>query len=174
METFECENGCCQIKLKPYVSSKDPFIKIRKRKKAGVFIYDPDSDKVLIVQSRGRLWGLPKGTLQYGETERKCAIREVKEETGLEISDNDFTKAVKIRNHAIYFYLERKECEVNVQDHIYDNDANALGWVKPDCINQLIMDGQITLNQHCRIVFERFMKRTFSHSTFILVEKQKK
>ena len=175
MQNFQCNKGCCEIKIKPYTPVKEPYYRTqRKIKKAGIFIYDPNKDKILIVQSRGRLWGLPKGTLQYGETERMCAIREVKEETGLEISDTEFTKVVKIKNRAIYFYVEREECNLNIQDKIPDNDVNALGWIKPDCLNQCIEDGYISLNQHCRIVFSQFMNRTFSHSTFVLVQRKKK
>jgi ADP-ribose pyrophosphatase YjhB (NUDIX family) len=175
METFICPKGCCTIKIKPYTIPKDPFENsLRIQKKAGVFIYDPITDKVLLIQSRGNLWGPPKGTLQYGETERECAIREVKEETGLDISDNDFTRAVKIRNSAIYFYLERKECDVTVQDHILENDANGIGWIKPDCIEQCIDNGNITLSQHCRFVFNKIQEREFTQSTFILVERKKK
>ena len=157
MEMFECAKGCCQIKVKPYVSSENSSIRARrKKKKAGVLIYDPEQDKVLIVQSRGKLWGLPKGTLQYGETERLCAIREVKEETGLEISDKDFAKVAKIRNRAIYFYLERQVCELDVQDHIPDNDANVIGWVKPSCLVNLIKSGNMDLNYDCRTAFKIF------------------
>ena len=34
--------------------------------------------------SDGRYWGLPKGTLERGETERVAALREVSEETGID------------------------------------------------------------------------------------------
>ncbi len=174
METFNCPDGCCTIKVMPYEVPKDPFEKVRRsRRKSGVFIYDPKTDKVLLIQSRGHLWGPPKGTLHYGESERQCAIREVKEETGLDISDDDFTKAAKIRNRAIYFYLEMDECDVDIQDHIIDNDANGIGWIKTDCLEKCIEDGYISLSQHCRIVFAKFQERFFPHSTFILVESKR-
>ncbi len=175
METFICPNCCCKIQVKPYKEEKDPFEKVRRRRsKAGAFIYDPKTDKVLLVQSRGHLWGPPKGTLQYGESERQCAIREVKEETGLEISDDNFTRSVKIQNRAIYFYLEMDECEVTVQDHIHGNDANGIGWIKPGCLKQCIENGNISLSHHCRIVFAKFQESYFPYSKFILVEKKKR
>lgn len=174
METVTCPNGCCKLKVKPYIAPKDSYPKVRRhRRKAGVFIYDPKNDKVLLVQSRGNLWGAPKGTLQYGEDDRQCAVREVKEETGLKISENDFSRAAKIYNTAIYFYLEMNECEVNIQENTYDNDANGIGWVKTDCLNQLIENGNIILNQHCRIIFSRFHNRDFSSSDFVLVNRKK-
>jgi len=175
METFICPDGCCTIKVKPYNHTKDPFEKVRRRRcKAGVFIYDPKTDKVLLVQSKGNFWGPPKGTLNYAESERNCAVREVKEETGLKISNDSFTKATKIRNRAIYFYMEMGECDVTVQEHIIGNDANGVGWIKPNCLEKCIQNGNISLSQHCRIVFHKFQKKEFSHSEFILVGQKKR
>jgi ADP-ribose pyrophosphatase YjhB (NUDIX family) len=173
METFTCKNKCCLVKIKPYI--KNPNEKPRRpRKKAGVFIYDPKQNKVLLIQSKGRLWGPPKGTLNCGETDRICAVREVMEETGLEISTSEFTRATTIKHRAIYFYIERDECNVNLQDHIRDNDANGICWMTPDCIEQCILDGNILLTQHCRIVFKRFLNKTFPHSTFTVIVRKKR
>lgn len=173
METFICEKGCCIVKVNPYNVPKDPLDKVRKkRRKAGVFIFDPIENRVLLVQSRGHLWGPPKGTLNYAETERKCAIREVKEETGLIISEDDFTRSTCIHNRAIYFFSERKACDISIQDHIPDNDANGITWIKPECLTSCIENGNISLSKHCRIVFYRFMGMIFPHSAFVLIEKK--
>ena len=173
MEIIKCSSGCCNLKIKPYTVHDNLFGgNYKQRRKAGVFIYDPKKNKVLIVQSRGNLWGLPKGTLKYGETERICAVREVKEETGLDISENDFTRAVKIHNIAIYFYLEMDECNVSIQDTVFNNDANGLGWIKLDCLYNCVSNGNITLSQHCRIVFSKLKSITFPSSSFILVKKK--
>jgi ADP-ribose pyrophosphatase YjhB (NUDIX family) len=165
-ETLNCSKGCCTLKMTKYIPNKNAF-KIRaNNRKAGVFIHDPKTDKTLLVQSRGHLWGLPKGSLKYQETERVCAIREAKEETGLKISEQEFTKAMNIKFRAMYYYIERDECEVEVQTQIKDNDANAIGWIKTSCIAQLILDGKITLTQQCRMVFKKFKNITFPHSNF--------
>ena len=64
METLFCSNNCCSLKIEPYVNKFNKFNNKQKfnKKKAGVMLYDSEKQKVLIVQSRGRLWGLPKGT----------------------------------------------------------------------------------------------------------------
>lgn len=157
---YRCENGCCTLEINPYVPNS-LHKTIRKRKKAGVFIYDPETDKVLLVQSRGQLWGPPKGTLEIGESDRMCAIREVKEETGLNINYKDFSKATIINNRAIYYYLEQPACEVHVQDHIYNNDANGIGWIKIDCLDKCVRNGNIILSKHCIKVFQKFKNKTF-------------
>ncbi len=49
----------------------------------------PQGDSLLLVRHRKgdkRYWMLPGGGLDYGETFEQCAIREIKEETGLDIS----------------------------------------------------------------------------------------
>lgn len=171
MENYKCLDGCCTLKIKTYKNPTPLYENWKSKRKAGVFIYDPKSDKVLIVQSNGNLWGLPKGTVKYGESERLCAVREVKEETGLDISFNDFTQAVKLYNTAIYFYLEMDECTVYVQNSTIDNDVNGVGWIKPSCLYKCVNNGNITLTQHCRYVFARLKSIYFPSPKFLLVKK---
>ena len=105
MPIFRCNKECCVLKSIPYISDiKDSFEKVYySNSKAGVVIFDPKVKKVLLVQSRGHLWGPPKGTLKYGESKRQCAVREVKEETGLSIDADSFTAAANLTNRAVYF-----------------------------------------------------------------------
>jgi ADP-ribose pyrophosphatase YjhB (NUDIX family) len=158
-----CPNNCCNLSIKPYCKKPSFFDRRIRRQKAGVFIYDPLKDKVLLIQSRGNLWGPPKGTLDRDETYDRCAIREVKEETGLDVDQEQFLCSISIRNKAVYYFIKFDECDVSVQDHIYGNDANGIGWVKIDCLNELIRDGKITLNSHCKIAFQRFLNVSFSN-----------
>jgi 8-oxo-dGTP pyrophosphatase MutT (NUDIX family) len=96
METYLCENKCCVIKLKPYTRHKKYYNLNYKKHKAGVFIYDPKTNKILLVQSNGNLWGPPKGTLKSGETYQECAIREVQEETGLIVNEINFSRRLSL------------------------------------------------------------------------------
>ena len=173
IETFYCSKKCCKIQISPYDLTSNYKIK-RFQRKSGVFIHDPSKNKVLLIQSNGHLWGLPKGTVKYGETERICAIREVKEETGLIISENDFKAAYNIRNRALYFYVEKQECEVTVQQNIYGNDANGIAWINIDCLEQLIKNGNINISKHCRLTFQRFLQKVLPYSDFIMVKKRGK
>ena len=176
MDIFKCPKGCCTIKISEYNSTTSQHNQHNEQiprspnntysRKAGVFIYDPKTDRVLLVQSRGNLWGSPKGTIKANESEIDCAIREVKEETGLQISSSNFKKYTMIRNNATYFYMEMEECDVNIQNHIPKNDANGIGWIKTNCIQELIEQGNIVLSKHCQLIFKIFRNKNFPVSTF--------
>lgn len=170
MPSFKCLKGCCELQIEPYHHPPNMRF-MRKRRKAGVLIHNPQDDRILLVQSRGYLWGLPKGSVNIGETERQCAVREVLEETGLSIQSRNFLRATKI-NRSIYFYLEADGSQAKVQSHLADNDANGVAWVKLSCLNDLLLNGNLEINNHCRLVLRNFLRQEMpSAPVFQLVEK---
>lgn len=48
-------------------------------------IIKDEANNVLVVQDRKNTWNFPGGKLEFGETPLECAIRETKEEIGLNI-----------------------------------------------------------------------------------------
>jgi 8-oxo-dGTP diphosphatase len=58
---------------------------------------------VAVQRARHGDWSLPKGHLEEGESREEAAIREVKEETGIE------AKIVCDLQEVVYFYRRRKE-----------------------------------------------------------------
>lgn len=85
-------------------------------KSCGAVIYTVDNGdlKYLAIQSkRHREWGLVKGHTEPGETEEETAVREVREETGLEIRiEDDFRTVIQynpapdVHKDAVYFLAE--------------------------------------------------------------------
>ena len=52
-----------------------------------IFYKTKQNTKILLVKNNnGRYWSFPKGHIEDGETEQETAIREIKEETGLDVT----------------------------------------------------------------------------------------
>lgn len=157
MAIFNCTNGCCTVKIEQYIP--DPSKGFSNGNKAGAFIRDPKTKRVLLVQSRGSRWGCPKGGIREDETEKECAIREVMEETGLDISEHISDAYVNIMDVSTYFYVEMSEQEVFVQSHRENNDANGIAWLHPDCLEDSMKAGKMRLSSHAKMVFGEILKR---------------
>lgn len=171
MQVYYCRHKCCKVKIQEYINNKNPTSFYNNYGKAGVFIYDPKKDKVLLVQSRGRLWGPPKGTLKEDENILECAIREVKEETGLKVRSDNLKLYINV-HRATYYYLEMDSSELDIQQNNDEdaNDANGITWIKISCLYNAIEDGNIVLNHHARIAFEYFIHKKFPKYNWITVK----
>lgn len=170
MVVYHCENKCCTIEQNEYNRHRRDVPR-RYILKAGVFVFDPGENRVLLVQSRGCLWGPPKGTLERGETVSQCAVRELREETGIEITPREFSRGVRIRKRLILFYVEKQYFHLSVP--IFDgNDANGLTWIKIPCLLRCIERGQIMISHYCRIALKRFCNIDVQNPTFTVVRRR--
>ena len=67
---------------------KEAVLKERKRiikeKSASAVVYTVDKKKIILLKKQNRDWVLPKGHIRKGESPHKAALREAKEEAGVE------------------------------------------------------------------------------------------
>lgn len=85
--------------------------------------------KVLLVKNHnGRYWSFPKGHIEKGETEEETAIREIKEETGLDVEIVDSFREVsdycpfgKIKKRVVFFMAQTFSTNVVVQKEEIDS-----------------------------------------------------
>ncbi len=107
----------------------------KKETSCGCVIFDKKThSKVLIVYEKNRnFWGFPKGHIEEGETEQQTALREVKEEVGIDVKilddqcrykTNDIIKDKQIDKTSIFYIgepLEENEKVVNQEAEIEDS-----------------------------------------------------
>ena len=78
------------------------ILKKKRRKCCGGIILNIDKQNtiyVLVVLGRmSKKWGLPKGGLEEEETYEECALREIREETGLLYNPSDLKERIKNEN----------------------------------------------------------------------------
>jgi len=151
-----CTRDCCKYEV---ISYKKNSFTPKSSIKAGVFIFDDKQKKILLVQSRGNLWGSPKGSKEANENILQCALREVKEETGLELTENMINDNHKfIYNNSHYYYLTMAELPVTINTPMIGNDATGIGWFNINCLINLINTGEFKINYHCKLLIEYFLK----------------
>ena len=82
-------------------------------KSCGAIIFN--EDKVLVVKQTSGFYGFPKGHVEIGETEKETAIRETKEETGLDIkiiSNKRYTQSYIVKENVhkdVVFFIAKLE-----------------------------------------------------------------
>jgi 8-oxo-dGTP pyrophosphatase MutT (NUDIX family) len=158
---MKCPNGCCAIqkgiyRYVPYVHN--PKHKY-KRSKAGVFFYDPESERVLLVQSHGKKWGSPKGTMEEDkkETIQECALREVEEETGICLSMDCLKNYYRI-DRSTYYYVEREwDPSIQIPSGEESIDVTGICWIKLPCLLQLCFQGKMELNAQSKKLLRKFL-----------------
>lgn len=164
-EVIRCRTGCCVRYVRPYplerlgpnFSSGNSGVR-----KAGSFIFDPSTEKVLLVQSRGQMWGPPKGSMKVNESPLNCALREVQEETGLFLEESHLGHSMIVKSKAIYYLTSMPECPVHLQTDQDDNDANGIGWFRVQCVQELVQSGEISINHPCRLLIQRVFGKEIS------------
>ena len=90
-------------------------------KSCGAVIFD--GDKVLVIQQVKGHWGFPKGHVEGGESEVETAMREIKEETNLDVEINEEYRYVEhyspeagIEKDVVFFIAKKTGGEIRVQE----------------------------------------------------------
>jgi 8-oxo-dGTP pyrophosphatase MutT (NUDIX family) len=114
----------------------------------GIVVRFDDGIPSLVVGARRRdrdllTWTLPKGTPNRGETREQTALREVAEETGLEVRITDVLDSIdyrfvqrgtRIHKTVHYFLMEQTGGDLERHDHEFDQ----VRWVRFDEAGDLL------------------------------------
>ena len=94
-----------------------------------IFYKTKQNTKILLVKNNnGRYWSFPKGHIEQGETEQETAIREIKEETGLDVTlvnnfreISEYCRCGKIRKRVVFFLARAFTDNVKIQEEEIDS-----------------------------------------------------
>lgn len=116
-------------------------------------VTDSEGRIVLVHRKDNGLWALPGGGMELGESIEDCAVREVREETGLHVRITGLVGVYTNPNHVI----EYSDGEVRQQFSLcfttellggtlaHDTESTAIAWVDPQRIPELDMHPSMRL-----------------------------
>ena len=125
---------------------------------AGGLVYRLKGDSVEVVicgRSSPYVWGLPKGTPDPGETRKQTALREVNEETGLQVKIEAYIDSIHywfIRSPAwvrcnktvLYYLMAATGGDVSLHDHEFDTVI----WVPAkEAVQKLTYENEVRIVQ---------------------------
>lgn len=103
----------------------------------GVVVRQNDGLEVCVINPAGRrVWGLPKGGVEPGETLGETALREVREETGIQASLEGelgsidywfYSRESRVRIHKTVHYFLMRAGGGDVADH--DHEVSEARWL---------------------------------------------
>ncbi|WUI02128.1 NUDIX domain-containing protein [Spirillospora sp. NBC_00431] len=110
---------------------------------ASALVRDERGRVLLLRRPDNDLWTIPTGGLKKGETIRECAVRECREETGVEIETGDLVGVFTTPDHVVEYIkggqVDEVRQPVNVCLHARPvggeltttDEASAVRWVEP-------------------------------------------
>ena len=127
---------------------------MEKEKSCGAIIYN-NNKEVLIVKHNAGHWDFPKGHMEYQEDEFQTAIREVKEETNLDV---ELFKEYRYEIH----YSPKENVDKTVVFFLAKNKSNTL--IKQDCEIQNIgwFEYKEALNILTYDIAKELLKKSYS------------
>lgn len=129
---------------------KDHFYSQFEIIQAGGGLIRNEKGEILLIFRRGK-WDLPKGKLDSGESMEQCALREVKEETGL--TKVEIGKGIGITYHS---YVE-KGTRIIKESHWFEMTANSSETLTPQTEEDILEIKWVSKNN-----LEEYLKNTYA------------
>jgi 8-oxo-dGTP diphosphatase len=120
---------------------------------ASTLLFDEDTNKILMVKNYRNGYidmTLPGGAVDPGETLAEAAVREVKEETGYDVTVSDIVAVTEAKfetgNHAMFFTFLGKITGGSMEITLPDEIADVL-WVDIDEVDAHITNFNVPVKQ---------------------------
>jgi 8-oxo-dGTP diphosphatase len=122
----------------------------------GAVIFDASRRVLLIRRGDGRGWSLPGGLMEPGETVVECLVREVREETGLDVeplrlvgvySDPGYTRITYPNGDRVHFVSATFECRITGGKLQADGEESlAVAYFSPQALPQpMVCDHELRI-----------------------------
>ena len=119
---------------------------------------------VLVGRSYSGIWALPKGTPESGETFEQVAVREVQEETGLEvrliayignISYSFIHDRIRFQKQVRHFLFEAIGGDTSLHDAEYDQ----VEWFSiPEALRRLTYQNEVNILSQAEDILNRWLQ----------------
>jgi 8-oxo-dGTP pyrophosphatase MutT (NUDIX family) len=119
----------------------------------------------LVGRSHSGMWALPKGTPRTGETIEQVAVREVQEETGLQVQLITYIGVVSytfIRNQVRYFKQVRHFLFEAIGGDIalHDAEYDRVAWYPlPEAFRLMTYPNEANILSHAESILQRLLQR---------------
>lgn len=96
-------------------------------------VFDGKTKFLLIKHVNGKHWAFPKGHVENNETKVETALREIKEETGLDVElDNNFCKMVSYNVNPyvlkdVFYFVAKIKTDAG-QVFLQEEEISEYGW----------------------------------------------
>lgn len=116
---------------------------MKKEKSCGCIVIN-DKNEVLLIHHNAGHWDFPKGHVEEGETEVQTAIREVKEETNIDVEVNEkyrytteYSPKEDVMKEVVYFLAKNISDDKEAQLE----EVSEVKWIKfEDAIEKITYD----------------------------------
>lgn len=132
--------------------------KINYLTRCGIILFNEDLDSIVLVENKYLYdeigmskWGIPKGVLEQGETFHECAMREVYEETGLQITLKKNQPFLKL-NSTYYFPIR-----IDIRDIMIPKDNQEIKSSK--LMKLSYIRSYIRYNKDLKLLMVKFINR---------------
>lgn len=112
---------------------------MKKEKSCGAIIIN--ENKILVVKQKSGFYGFPKGHIEKNETEKITAIREVKEETNIDIEIDDnlrfsifYLVNGNINKEVVYFVGYPKNTNIKIQEQ----ELESAQWLDIEKVEEIL------------------------------------
>jgi len=119
---------------------------------------------VLVGRSHSGMWALPKGTPETGETLEQVAVREVQEETGLEVRLIDYIgnisysfihDKIRFQKQVRHFLFEAIGGDTSLHDAEYDR----VEWFSiPEALRRLTYQNEVNILSQAEDILNRWLQ----------------